>query len=519
MEKRFSSKSDDSHLSEATGQVGRIALLVVSVVLIFGIAVAAVVAGANYSKVVARQTETEMTSEASATESNPSQTTETKKTVTFRNSLPKTEVPADSMQLKWGMSVADIKTKYYVFLSEEPSTLADEKDTVNITYELKGQIGGFDYTHVILGTDTSEGLYAFTYLFDKSDFAEISEALTDEYGRPKYRSDNSIYWDYDDNVLMYLTMRLGVGGRDYTLLQFINVKEPKASEKNDKSPVITLGMTIDDVKNRKLTVNKLETSLDGTETYMSEKSYDVTSDDRLGKFAPTKASKILLFFDPRADLTSYSFVIPGDFLYEIREKLATEYGSPQVNRDYSSQWNTFDGKATVTVTYGRMSGSGRGFATEIRYSCTPSEYQALEMIKAVGRATRKGMKYTDVKNEIGKYNPSEKINKKGTGTMTLINSDNNNILIFGVRIRSVEIEFVKNKVTEVYYIFDGGSYDALKRNIETNYGGGSKKNKFKDRIKRVLWQPKTTDENQFSRLMLDYLDQKTNPKCRVHYYD
>ena len=140
------------------------------------------------------------------------------------------------------------------------------------------------------------------------------------------------------------------------------------------------------------------------------------------------------------------------------------------------------------------------------------------MVKAVGRATRKGLKYSEVMNEIGKYNPAENINKKGNGTMTFLNRDGADIIVFGIRVRSVEIEFAKNKVTDVYYIFDGSSYDALKMNIETNYGPGEPKLRFKDRIKRVLWQPKTTENNKFSRLMLDYLQMKVNPKCRVHYY-
>ena len=55
-------------------------------------------------------------------------------------------------------------------------------------------------------------------------------------------------------------------------------------------------------------------------------------------------------------------------------------------------------------------------------------------------------------------------------------------------------------------------------NIETNYGPGEAKLRFKDHIKRYLWQPKTTENNKFTKIMLDYVQLKTNPKCRVHYY-
>jgi hypothetical protein len=82
----------------------------------------------------------------------------------------------------------------------------------------------------------------------------------------------------------------------------------------------------------------------------------------------------------------------------------------------------------------------------------------------------------------------------------------------------VEIEFKKNVVTDVYYLFDGKAYDTLKRNIEVNYGGGENKNRFKDRIRRVQWQPKATENNKFTKLMLDYVNLKVNPKARVHYY-
>jgi hypothetical protein len=294
------------------------------------------------------------------------------------------------------------------------------------------------------------------------------------------------------------------------------MNEAKVTVKPDMSPDIRLGMTTDDAR-KKISMQKTSTSVDGTETYMSMKRYDFSSDSNLGKFAVANASAVILNFDPRADLTSYSFVMKGDHLYEIREKLAKEYGNPALNRDYSSQWNVWDGKAFITVTYGRMTGCGRGFATEIRYSISPDGYKAQEMVKAVGRATRKGTTYKQLKDEIGKYGPAEKVTK-GKGTVTLINQDYADIIIFGMKIRSVEIEINKNVVTDVYYIFDGSAYQTLKKNIESNYGTGEAKLNYKDRIHRVQWQPKATENNKFTKLMLDYVNLKVNPKARVHYY-
>ena len=165
-----------------------------------------------------------------------------------------------------------------------------------------------------------------------------------------------------------------------------------------------------------------------------------------------------------------------------------------------------------------MTGCGRGFATELRYSISPDGYREQEMIKAVGRATRKGTKYTELKDELGKYNIADKVSK-GDGTVTFINSDYSDIVVFGMKIRSVEIEFKKNVVTDVYYYFDGSAYDLIKKNIEANYGLGENKNNYKNRVHRVLWKPKSTENNKFSKIMLDYVNLKVNPKARVHYYD
>ena len=517
MEKRYPSKTEDNSASEAPDIKIRLVLLFISVVLIVGIGIAAAAAISIKKNTVkpAGQTETsaKQTTEPSATA--PARTSY------FRGSYPAGTVPTDSMSLKWGMFAPEIKAAYPDLLDEAPSSLSDEKNTINLTYARRDQVGGFDYTHVVLSTDRSDGLYAFGYYLNKDQYADVFEALSEEYGRPKFQSGNSAYWELDDEVLLYLTVRLaGVDGSEHIFLQYINTKEPKSSAAPVKTPVISLGMTVDDVIKRKLSIEKFETAVDGTETYITTREYDFTSDANLGKFAPGDgyASTIMLYFDPKVDLKSYAFLIKGDHLYEVREKIAKECGNPTINRDFSSQWNLNDGKAIISVSYGRMSGSGRGFATEIRYTCTAEKYSSLEMVKAVGRATRKGAKYKDVKNEIGKYKPAENLSKKGTGTMTLINSEGADIIVFGVRVRSVEIEFKKNTVVGVFYIFEASSYDALKMSIETNYGPGENKLRFGDHIKRILWRPKTTENNQFTRLMLDYVKLNVNSKCRVHYY-
>ncbi len=514
MEKRFTAKSDDSHISDVPDRKAGWFLLFISAVLIIGISVAVVVAMAINKKQKISQSITAATTPKS---------TETKATrevaETFTGKYDEDSVPTGCMSLKWGISTSQIKTNYPDVLSEEISNSISEKNTVNLTYSRKATIGGFEYSFVVLSTDHDDGLYAFSYLLENDQYDAMHAALCEEYGRPKFAGGKAAYWELDDQIIIYLTLRTNASdGRQYTMLQYINTKEAENTADPEKTPVITLGMTADDVRKRKLDINKLETSADGTEVYIAEGNHDISADANLGKFASGNASAVVLNFDPRADLTSYAFIIRGDHLYEIRERLASEYGNPNVNRDYSSQWNMSDGKAYITVSFGRMNGSGRGFATELKYSCTTSGYEAMEMVKAVGRATRKGMKYAEVKREIGRYGPAENINKKGNGTMTFMNREGAEIIIFGLKVRSVEIEFAKNAVAEVYYIFDGSQYETLKMNIETNYGPGEPKLRFKDRIKRVLWQPKTTENNKFSRLMLDFVQMKNNPKCRVHYY-
>ena len=515
MEKRFTAKTEDNSISDTPDRKAGLILLAVSGALIVAI-VFAVAAAVKINK-NAKTTET-------TGESTSQSVTETTKSDVpveyFGGTYPDGTVPADIMSLAWGTPSDEIKVKYPDVISEDPSSLKNEANTVNLTYARKATVGGFDFSHIVLSIDRKEGLYAFSYLLDKERYAEVKEALNDEFGKPIFKSGDSSYWNLDGDVLMYLTLRtVEADKKEHTFLQYIYVKETKKTSTPVKTPVLTLGMTAVDVRKRKMNIEKFETSLDGSEVYIAEREYDISSDANLGKFAPANAyaSAVFLYFDPNVDLTSYAFVVKGDHLYEVREKLASEYGNPSINRDFSSQWNLNDGKAYITVSYGRMSGSGRGFGTEIRYTCTPEKYSALEKVKAVGRATCKGTKLKDVRSEIGKYRPAENINKKGNGTMTLINSDGADIIIFGVRVRSVEIEFKKNKVTDVYYIFDGSSYESIKMNIETNYGPGEAKLRFKDHIKRYVWQPKSTENNKFTKIMLDYVQQK-NPKCRVHYY-
>ena len=516
MEKRFNAKTEDNIVADTPDRKAGIILLIVSGVLIMGIGIAAAVAMNIHKARVPQESETSKVSQTSNTGASVPE-----KNNSFKGFFPEGSVPADCMELKWGTPVSDIKIRYPDILAENPSNLSDEKNTVNISYLRKTNVGGFDCSIVTLSADKADGLYAFSYLLEKEKYGDILEALTYEYGKPDFKSGESAYWSIADQILLYLTVRTADADRiEHAFLQYIYTKEAKVPEKADKAPIIKLGMTIDEIRKRKLSVTKTDVTADGTETYISDKGYDVTSDNNLGAFAPLKAnaSAVVLNMDPRADLTAYSFIFRGDFLYEIREKIAGVYGNPSENRDFSSVWNLYDGKGVITVSYGRMNGSGRGFATELRYSCSTQEYKALELIKSIGRATRKDLKYSEVKDELGKYYPSENIDKKGNGTMTYINNDGIDIVVFGVRIRSVEIEFKKNVVTDVYYLFDGKAYDTLKRNIEVNYGGGQNKNKYKDRIRRVLWQPKATENNKFTRLMLDYVNLKVNPKARVHYY-
>ena len=512
MEKRFTAKTDDNSLSEAPDKKTRLILVIASGVLILGIGIAAAVA-MSLKKAEVPKTSDSSTSRQETTAPDPTDAPVTK----FGAEYPEGRVPTDCMILEWGMMPAEVKFKFPDVLSEELSTLTDESNTVNLTYSLKASVGGFGFSHVMLGIDKSDGLYAFSYFLDKDQYSAVLSALTDEYGKPLYKSGESVYWDLDDQVLMNLNVRsFDTDGNAHTVLQYIYTKEPKTMVKPDMSPDIKFGMTTEDAR-RKLLISNSVTSADGTVTFISKKNYDFSSDSNLGKFAAATASSAILNFDPKADLTSYAFIMKGDYLYEIREKLANAYGNPSLNRDYSSQWNVWDGKAYITVTYGRMTGSGRGFATEIRYSISPEGYKAQELVKAVGRATRKGTTYKQLKEEIGKYGPAEKI-IKGKGTVTLINKDNADIIVFGMKIRSVEIELNKNKVTDVYYIFDGNAYQTLKKNIESNYGTGETKLNYKDRIHRVQWQPKTTENNKFTKLMLDYVNLKVNPKARVHYY-
>ena len=513
MEKRFTAKTDDNSISEAPDRKTRLILVIVSGVLILGIGIAAAIAVSARKKDLPAPTQTtETTEQTSTAESTNAPVTK------FDSEYPEGKVPTDCMSLDWGMLPSEVKFKYPDVSYEAASTIADELNTLNLTYARKANIGGFEFSQVMISADKNDGLYAFSYFLDREKYSDLLSALTEEYGRPIYKSGDSVYWEPKDQVLLNLTVRMSDMDRKvYSFLQYINMKETKVTVKPDMSPDIKLGMTTDDAR-KKISMQKTSTSVDGTETYLSLKRYDFSSDSNLGKFAAANASAVIMSFDPRADLTSYSFVMKGDYLYEIREKLTNAYGNPSLNRDFSSEWNVWDGKALITVTYGRMTGCGRGFATELRYSISPDGYREQEMIKAVGRATRKGTKYSELKDELGKYNLADKVTK-GNGTVTFLNSDYADIVVFGMKIRSVEIEFKNNVVTDVYYCFDGSAYDLLKKNIESNYGLGENKNNYKNRVHRVMWKPKSTENNKFSKIMLDFVNLKVNPKARVHYYD
>lgn len=512
MEKRFTAKADDNNISEAPDTRTRLVLVAVSAALILGIGAAAVFAiRLNRNERIAASSTDNSSQQTNASDAADVPVTK------IGGEYPDGTVPTDCMNLMWGLPASEIKLKYPDVLSENPSSISDEKNTVNLIYERKASIGGFDFTSVMLSSDKLDGLYAFSYFLDKEQYQAILDALNEEYGKPVYRSGNSAYWELDERVLMNLTFRISdADGKEYAFLQYIDTKEPKATVKPDTAPELKLGMTQADAR-RKISMESNSVSPGGTETFISEKRYDFSSDANLGKFAAAYASAVLLNFDPKADLTSYSFVMRGDYLYEVREKLAQQYGNPSLNRDYSSEWNVSDGRAAITVSYGRMTGSGRGFATEIRYSISPDGLKYQELVKAVGRATGKGTKLAKLREEIGQYGPAENI-KKGKGTVTLINKDNADIIVFGMRVISVEIEINKNAVTGVYYVFDGSAYQALKKSIETSYGAGEAKLNFKDRIHRYQWKPNITEDNKYTRMMLDFVNLKHNPKARIYYY-
>ena len=512
MEKRFTAKTDDNSISEAPGIKTRLILVIVSGMLILGIGIAAAIAVSAKKKAQPALTQTsESTVQTSVTESTNAPVTK------FDAEYPEGKVPTDCMSLEWGMLPADVKVKFPDFINESVPAMTDERNTVNLTYPRRADVGGFAFSSVMLSVDRTDGLYAFSYFLDKDQYSGVLSALTDEYGKPIYKSGDSAYWEIDDQILINLTVRTSdTDGKEYTFLQYINTNEPKATVKPDVTPDIRLGMTADEAR-KKISINKASTAADGTETYISRKRYDFSSDNNLGKYAVANASAVILNFDPRADLVSYSFIMRGDHLYETREKLAKDYGNPTLNRDYSSEWSVSDGNAVIMVTYGRMTGSGRGFATEIRYSISPDGYKMQEMVKAVGRATAKGTTYQQLKYELGKYDPADKVSK-GNGTVTFYNKSDAEIVIFGMKVVSIEIELNKNAVTDVYYNFDGSSYQTLKKNIESNYGPGESKLNYKNRIHRVLWQPNNADKNKFTKIMLDYVNLKNNPKARVHYY-
>lgn len=513
MEKRFTAKTDDNSISEAPNTRARLALVVFSVLLILGIGTAAGFA-VSFRK---NERHAESSSVTTSQQTSASDTTDAPVTK-IDGEYPDGTVPTVCMELKWGTPASEIKFKYPDVLSETPSSFSDEKNTVNLIYERSASIGGFGFKNVMLSADKAGGLYAFSYFLDKEQYQAVFSVLNETYGKPKYKSGNSAYWESDERILVNLTLRFSdADGKEYAFLQYIDTKEPKAVVKPDTAPEIRLGMTVNDAR-RKISMESSSVYPGGTETYISEKRYDFSSDSNLGKFAAEYASAVLLNFDSKADLTSYSFVMKGDHLYEVREKLAIQYGNPSLNRDYSSEWTVDDGRAVISVTYGRMTGCGRGFATELRYSISPEGLKYQNFVKAVGRATGKGTTLVQLREEIGQYGPAENI-RKGTGTVTLINKDNADLIVFGMRVISVEIEIKKNVVTGVYYIYDGGAYQSLKKNIETSYGTGEAKLNFKDRIHRYQWKPNITDDNKYSRMMLDFVNLKHNPKARIYYYN
>ena len=186
MEKRFTAKTEDNSISDAPDRKAGLVLLIISGVIILVICFAVAAAVKINKNAKATQTTAESTSQS---------VTETTKADVpveyFGGTYPDGTVPTDIMSLSWGTPASEIKVKYPDVLSEDPSSLKNEADTVNLTYSRKARVGGFDFSHVVLSVDRRDGLYAFSYLLDKDRYAEVKEALGEEFGKPVFRSGDS----------------------------------------------------------------------------------------------------------------------------------------------------------------------------------------------------------------------------------------------------------------------------------------------------------------------------------------
>jgi hypothetical protein len=170
MEKRFTSKQEDNNVQDTPDQKTRMTLLIVSGVLILGISIAVIVAmvirGMNKPEPGGETTQMSTTGETDVPGSS------------FGAVFPEGVVPTQCMSLKWKMSASDIKVEYPDILSEAPSTLEDEKNTVNISYSRKSQIGGFDFSIVTVSADKADGTVdVITY--DKEAQAQADATLDD----------------------------------------------------------------------------------------------------------------------------------------------------------------------------------------------------------------------------------------------------------------------------------------------------------------------------------------------------
>ena len=179
MEKRFTAKTDDNSISEAPDRKTRLILVIVSGVLILGIGIAAATAVSARKKDLAAPTQTtETTEQTSTAESTNAPVTK------FDSEYPEGKVPTDCMSLDWGMLPSEVKFKYPDVSYEAASTIADELNTLNLTYARKANIGGFEFSQVMISADKNDGLYAFSYFLDREKYSDLLSALTEEYGSP-----------------------------------------------------------------------------------------------------------------------------------------------------------------------------------------------------------------------------------------------------------------------------------------------------------------------------------------------
>ena len=129
MEKRFTAKTEDNSISDAPDRKAGLVLLIISgaLILAIGFAVAAAVKIKNNAKASESTGET-----TSQTATEPSQSAVPVEY--FGGTYPDGTVPTDIMSLSWGTPSSEIKVKYPDVLSEDPSSLKNEADTVNLTY-------------------------------------------------------------------------------------------------------------------------------------------------------------------------------------------------------------------------------------------------------------------------------------------------------------------------------------------------------------------------------------------------